>query len=633
MAFLADAGTFLHLSAMTTTTPPTPTDAEQRRAACHAMSAAPGPDPFRRPLHALAPRRRGRLPARDGDRAHARAGDRAPALHGVAPHRAAPRGAGRRERRGGGRAPTATPTSPRRTPSGCPTVGWPSTRSPEWRERYRVIQDGLAGLTDAQRICLILQSARGELRADPPDHRLLAAQGRAVGARGAGGPCTPGRSGSPRARSCSRLLPQIDRARRRRGHGDARAARVARHVTPLRAVPGDAARPPRVERVAGRPGAGRVPRHGDPRRAPAGPDARAGLVGPPGRRRDGQARATPSRWPWSCRAAPWRRWAPGHAAVAVAGAAGAPLVADAVRPDPPPQPTAAIERPATPAATATPARAAARTGPTRAKAAPFAAARRRAASAATSPPGRSRGPPPARAALPRGPIRRPRASRPGLRRPRRRRPPRPCNPRRRRHRPGTVTPASAPAPTAASPWSSAREARATAAALGARRRPRRGPRGAQATDGALYGYGSSVWAARPGISASVQAGPVWLVQAPALNPAAAGNLWEMNWGCPVPGSEIAAVQFGALRTQAPSSLAVAVDRRPADPLGRGRRRHAPVAGGRARLPHRPPRRAVQRPPRPRPRRRRAPSTRAATSSTTRACWCATSRRPRSCCGT
>jgi len=46
------------------------------------------------------------------------------------------------------------------------------------------------------------------------------------------------------------------------------------------------------------------------------------------------------------------------------------------------------------------------------------------------------------------------------------------------------------------------------------------PAAAEATDGALYGYGSSIWAARPGISASVQ-GPVWLVQAPALNPAAA----------------------------------------------------------------------------------------------------------------
>ncbi len=29
----------------------------------------------------------------------------------------------------------------------------------EWRERYRTIQDGLAGLTDAQRVCLMLQTA------------------------------------------------------------------------------------------------------------------------------------------------------------------------------------------------------------------------------------------------------------------------------------------------------------------------------------------------------------------------------------------------------------------------------------------------------------------------------------------
>jgi hypothetical protein len=84
------------------------------------------------------------------------------------------------------------------------------------------------------------------------------------------------------------------------------------------------------------------------------------------------------------------------------------------------------------------------------------------------------------------------------------------------------------------------------------------PAAAQAVDGAIYGYGASVWSARPGITATVHAGPVWLVQAPALNPAGTGNFWEMNWHCPVPGSEIAAVQFGALRTQLPSSLAVGV---------------------------------------------------------------------------
>ncbi len=86
---------------------------------------------------------------------------------------------------------------------------------------------------------------------------------------------------------------------------------------------------------------------------------------------------------------------------------------------------------------------------------------------------------------------------------------------------------------------------------------------ATATDGALYGYGASIWATSGQFQATVLGGPVWQIQAPALSPAAVANHWEMNWGCPVPGSEIAAVRFGALRTQAPSSLAVRVtgDRR------------------------------------------------------------------------
>ena len=62
----------------------------------------------------------------------------------------------------------------------------------------------------------------------------------------------------------------------------------------------------------------------------------------------------------------------------------------------------------------------------------------------------------------------------------------------------------------------------------------------------------------PQFSATPLAGGQFQIQAPALNPAAVGNHWEMNWGCPVGGSEIAAVQFGALRTQAASSLALLV---------------------------------------------------------------------------
>jgi len=89
------------------------------------------------------------------------------------------------------------------------------------------------------------------------------------------------------------------------------------------------------------------------------------------------------------------------------------------------------------------------------------------------------------------------------------------------------------------------------------------PGPATATDGSLYPFGASIWAVSPQFSAMVLSGPVWQIQAPALSPAAAGNHWEMNWGCPVAGSEIAAVQWSGLRTQAASSLAFQVtgDRR------------------------------------------------------------------------
>lgn len=87
--------------------------------------------------------------------------------------------------------------------------------------------------------------------------------------------------------------------------------------------------------------------------------------------------------------------------------------------------------------------------------------------------------------------------------------------------------------------------------------------GAAATEGNLYPYGASIWAVSSQFGATVLPGPVWQVQAPALSPAVPGNHWEMNWGCPAVGSEIAAVQWSALRTQAPSSLALQVtgDRR------------------------------------------------------------------------
>lgn len=89
------------------------------------------------------------------------------------------------------------------------------------------------------------------------------------------------------------------------------------------------------------------------------------------------------------------------------------------------------------------------------------------------------------------------------------------------------------------------------------------PAPAGATDGALYPQGASSWAVSGQFAGTVLPGPVWRITAPALSPASAINHWEMNWGCPTPGSEVAAVQFGALRTAAASSLEIRVtgDRR------------------------------------------------------------------------
>lgn len=84
------------------------------------------------------------------------------------------------------------------------------------------------------------------------------------------------------------------------------------------------------------------------------------------------------------------------------------------------------------------------------------------------------------------------------------------------------------------------------------------PGGAGAVDGSLYPMGAGPSAVSPQFSAILLGGGQFQIQAPALSPAAAGNHWEMNWGCPVAGSEVAAVLFGALRTQAPSSLALHV---------------------------------------------------------------------------
>jgi hypothetical protein len=83
------------------------------------------------------------------------------------------------------------------------------------------------------------------------------------------------------------------------------------------------------------------------------------------------------------------------------------------------------------------------------------------------------------------------------------------------------------------------------------------PAGATATEGNLYRYGPSVWGTSSPFSAGWQ-GTAMMVQAPEVASVATGNKWEMNWGCPVGGSEVSHVAFGGLRTAAASSLEVRV---------------------------------------------------------------------------
>ena len=118
---------------------------------------------------------------------------------------------------------------------------------------------------------------------------------------------------------------------------------------------------------------------------------------------------------------------------------------------------------------------------------------------------------------------------------------------------------------------------------------------AVATDGNLYPFGSSVSAAGAQFSAS-QAGETWTIAAPALAAASVGSKWEMNWGCPVGGSEIAVVRWSALRTAAPSSLEQHVSSFGAVFWAEADAGHAPVARGRRPVRRRPAARRLQRPP-------------------------------------
>jgi RNA polymerase sigma factor (sigma-70 family) len=351
--------------------PPTP---EQRRAAaCLAMSKAPGLIRFAarytRSLH-------------DAEDAYQRAMEIALSgapvteprrfmawLHTVLRHEALAVARARRREGPNGEADLAE-TYAERVPDGLAVDA-----VAEWRHRYRVIQDGLAGLTDAQRICLILQSGGASYE------RIRELTGFTM--RKVERSVLEGRASLhaweirlTSGEICERLLPEIDRvatgaatARERRTVG-----RHLRHCGPCRALL-------RGRRESNEWLAALVPvaflasetlsaRPPDPspalawwERVAAGATVKAGNA-------IQMAMELPS--------GALAKVGAGTAAVAVAGAAGAPLVADAVRDHPQPPPAVAHRSAAAPAPTtaaAAPAKET-RTG------ASSAAARRRAATGA-----------------------------------------------------------------------------------------------------------------------------------------------------------------------------------------------------------------------------------------------------------
>lgn len=232
----------------------------------------------------------------------------------------------------------------------------------EWRERYRFIQDGLAGLTDAQRICLILQSAGasyariGELTG----FSLRKVERSVLEGR------TSLQAWEVRLASgdvCERLLPEIDRVVSGTASAHQRRAvtRHLRHCGPCRAVLRNrresnewlAALAP----VAILGSEMLITRPPDPSPALAWWERLAGGATV----RAGNAVQMAMELPSGALA----KVGAGTAAVAVAGAAGAPLVADAVRPEGAPPRAAAIAQTASLPDAAAPERAAPRTTPVR----------------------------------------------------------------------------------------------------------------------------------------------------------------------------------------------------------------------------------------------------------------------------
>ena len=142
---------------MNDTTPTPPSDDERRRAACRAMAAAPGlirfASRYTRSLH-------------DAEDAYQRAMEialtRAPVteprrfmawLHTVLRNEALAVAGARRREGPGAEADVAEAYEDRLEDAVAVDA------LAEWRERYRSIQDGLAALTEAQRVCLMLQTA------------------------------------------------------------------------------------------------------------------------------------------------------------------------------------------------------------------------------------------------------------------------------------------------------------------------------------------------------------------------------------------------------------------------------------------------------------------------------------------
>ena len=81
---------------------------------------------------------------------------------------------------------------------------------------------------------------------------------------------------------------------------------------------------------------------------------------------------------------------------------------------------------------------------------------------------------------------------------------------------------------------------------------------AHGTDGNLYAQGAGGFITNT-LATAAQVNPATVqVNAPATALAPTGPAWSMNWGCPVPGSEIASVSFNALRYAAASSADIQV---------------------------------------------------------------------------